>query len=114
MVGAAIDATPFVMWFLDRLIAGVDDAVTDARFLVARNAFFLRHRPPPRAERVLRRLFAEGPARVAQGISAAPYGRIAGVSAATATRDLTDLEAAGILRRGPEGGRSTRYLLVMA
>ncbi|MGV3695008.1 MAG: Fic family protein, partial [Paracoccus marcusii] len=63
---------------------------------------------------VLRRLFAEGPARVAQGISAAPYGRIAGVSAATATRDLTELEAAGILRRGPEGGRSTRYLLVMA
>lgn len=114
VVGAAIDATPFVLWFLDRLIAGVDDAVTDARFLVARNAFFLRHRPPPRAERVLRRLFAEGPARVAQGISAAPYGRIAGVSAATATRDLTDLEAAGILRRGPEGGRSTRYLLVMA
>lgn len=113
VAGGVIDATPFVLWFLERLIAGVDAAVGDARFLVRRNAFFLRHAMPARAEAVLRRLFAEGPGRVAQGISAAPYARIAGVSAATATRDLAELEAAGILRRGPEGGRSTRYLLVL-
>jgi Fic family protein len=66
---------------------------------------------PPRAEKVLRRLFAEGPQRVSEGISAAPYSRIAGVSLATATRDLAELEVAGVILRGPEGGRSTRYLL---
>lgn len=109
--GQVIDATPFVLWFLDRLIAGVDEAATDARFLVTRNAYFLRFPLAPRANMVLRRLFAEGPARVGQGISAAPYARIAGVSPATATRDLAELEALGALRRGPEGGRSTRYLL---
>lgn len=114
IAGEHIDATPFVLWFLDRLTAGVDAAMRDARFLVARNAYFLRLAPlPARAESVLRRLFSEGEARVAQGISAAPYARIAGVSPATATRDLAELESLGALRRGPEGGRSTRYLLTV-
>ncbi len=114
VVGDRIDATPFVLWLLDRLLAGVDDAITDARFLVARNGFFLRFPDlPPRAAAVLRRLFAEGPDRVDQGISAAPYARIARVSPATATRDLAELEAQGAIRRGPEGGRSTRYLLAL-
>ena len=112
--GARIDATPFVLWFLGRLLAGVAEAEADSRFLVARNAFFLRHADmPERAEAVLRRLSAEGPTRVAEGISAGPYARIARVSSATATRDLAELEARGVLRRGPEGGRSTRYLLVV-
>ncbi|QDA35990.1 Fic family protein (plasmid) [Paracoccus liaowanqingii] len=114
IAGDHLDATPFVLWFLDRLIAGVDDAVADARFLVARNAYLARHALPPRAAKVLRRLFAEGPGRVAQGLSAAPYARIAGVSAATATRDLAEMEALGALCRGTEGGRSTRYLLVLS
>lgn len=111
-MGDQIDATAFVLWFLDRLAAGIAEAEAEARFLVARNGFFLRFAAlPPRAEKVLRRLFAEGPQRLSQGISAAPYARIAGVSLATATRDLAELEAAGVLQRGPEGGRSTRYLL---
>ncbi|WP_299912396.1 DUF4172 domain-containing protein [uncultured Paracoccus sp.] len=110
--GRAIDATPFVAWFLGRLAAGVEVAAADARFLVARNQYFLRFPDlPPRPETVLRRLFYEGAERVAQGISAAPYARIAKVSPATATRDLAELEATGAIRRGPEGGRSTRYYL---
>ncbi len=112
--GTAIDATPFVVWFLERLTAGVEIAAADARFLVARNQYFRRFPGmAPRAAAVLARLFHEGATRVAQGISAAPYARIARVSPATATRDLAELEAMGALRRGPEGGRSTRYYLVL-
>ncbi len=110
--GDHIDATTFVLWFLERLTAGIGEAEAEARFLVARNSFFLRFPTlPPRAEKVLRRLFAEGPRRISEGISAAPYSRIAGVSLATATRDLAELEAARVILRGSEGGRSTRYLL---
>ncbi|KAA2311786.1 Fic family protein [Puniceibacterium sp. HSS470] len=110
--GTHIDATPFVLWFLERLVAGVDEAERDARFLVRRNAFFARFPDlPSRAEKVLRRLFAEGEARVEQGISAAPYSRIARVSPATATRDLSELERRAVLRRSAEGGRATRYFL---
>lgn len=107
-----IDATEFVLWFLEKLNGGVAEAEAEARFLVTRNRFFLRFpQLSPRAEKVLRRLFAEGPARMAQGLSAGPYGRIAGVSAATATRDLAELAAMGAVQRGPEGGRSTKYHL---
>ncbi len=114
VTGAAIDATPFVIWFLDRLTSGVEIAAADARFLVARNQYFLRFPDlPARPAAVLGRLFQEGAARIAEGISAAPYARIARVSPATATRDLAEMEAMGALRRGPEGGRSTRYYLTL-
>ncbi|SFK25198.1 Fic family protein [Celeribacter neptunius] len=110
--GAAIDATPFVLWLLERLEAGVEEASREARFLVRRNAFFVSHPDlPERSIAVLRRLFKEGEERVEQGLSAGPYGKIAKVSPATATRDLTALEQKGVLSRSHEGGRSTRYLL---
>ena len=48
---------------------------------------------------------------MSEGISASPFAKIAGVSLATATRDLAELEARGAILRGTEGGRSTRYML---
>jgi len=48
-----------------------------------------------------------------QGINAAKYKSMAGVSKATATRDLTDLMEKGCLRQLPGGGRSTRYTLAL-
>lgn len=112
VAGDHIDATPFVLWFLDRLTAGIIEAEAEARFLVMRNGYFMRYPDlPKRGEKVLRRLFAEGPRRVSEGISASPYARIATVSLATATRDLAELETLGAVVRGAEGGRSTRYLL---
>lgn len=110
--GDRINATAFVLWFLQRLIAGIDAAEDEARFLVRRNAFFVVHKGmSERSEAVLRRLFKEGPRRVSEGISVAPYTKIAKVSAATASRDLSELEEKGVIIRGPEGGRSTRYYL---
>ena len=111
-VGDYIDGTAFVLWFLERLTAGIIEAEIEARFLVARNGYFVRFANlPQRGAKVLRRLFAEGPRRVSEGISAGPYAKIAGVSLATATRDLAELETLGAICRGTEGGRSTRYLL---
>ncbi|MBY6092571.1 Fic family protein [Maritimibacter alkaliphilus] len=110
--GDVIDATPFVVWLLERLDAGVTEAEREARFLVRRNAFLTAHGDlPERALAVLRRLFLEGEERVGLGLSAGPYGKMARISPATATRDLADLERRGVVTRAPEGGRSTRYLL---
>lgn len=112
VAGDHIDATPFVLWFLERLTAGIMAAEAEARFLVVRNGYFMRFlNLPKRGEKVLRRLFTEGPRRVSEGISAGPYSKIAGVSLATATRDLAELEALGAVTKGAEGGRSTRYFL---
>lgn len=47
-----------------------------------------------------------------QGINASKYKSLAGVSKATATRDLTELVNKGCLKQLPGGGRSTRYVVV--
>ena len=108
---AAIDATAFVTWFLQTLCRAADRAATEARFLVRRNRFFLAHGGSlnTRQEIVLRKLFEAGSERVEQGIAARAYTRISKTSSATATRDLTELAAIGVLVRAREGGRSTRY-----
>jgi len=102
-----------VQWFLGALLGGVENCADEARFLTQRNLFFLTHGEDlnVRQEGVLRSLFAEGQRRVAEGISARSYGKIAGVSPATATRDLATLAQMGVLVRSGEGGRSTRYSL---
>ena len=111
-VDGAIDATAFVLWFLQALLSAGKVAADEARFLVRRNRYFMDHSGmSARQESVLRHLFAMGADRVAQGVSAKAYGKISGVSAATATRDLVALEGQGALKRSVEGGRSTRYFL---
>lgn len=106
-----IDATAFVVWFLQTLARAAEEARAEAGFILRRNQFFLRLAPQlaERQAEVLHVLFRQGPERVALGISAKSYRKIARVSAATATRDLRAMEAAGALRRRPAGGRSTAY-----
>lgn len=108
-----IDATPFVIWFLETLKRAATAAQEEARFILARNRFFLRHGPQlnPRQEKALRMLFDQGPERLAQGLRAKSYRKMTGAAPATATRDLRALEEAGLLTRSAAGGRSTAYSL---
>lgn len=106
-----IDATAFVVWFLQALARAAQAAREEASFLLRRNQFFLRFeaRLNERQANALRVLFRQGPDRLALGISAKSYRRIAKVSAATATRDLRTMEEEGALKRMEAGGRSTAY-----
>ncbi|WP_118134551.1 Fic family protein [Oceanicella sp. SM1341] len=108
-----VDATAFVLWFLATLQRAAEAGREEARFLVRRNRYLARLGPglSPRTRAVLETLFAQGPGRVEQGLSARSYSRIAKVSGPTATRDLAALVAAGGARRSEAGGRSTVYLL---
>lgn len=109
----AVDATPFVLWFLRCLRTGADASLQEARYLLRRNAFFLRHGPAlsPRQRQALEVLFAQGAQRVAAGLSAGSYRKITGASPATATRDLAALEQQGAVTRSAAGGRSVRYAI---
>lgn len=108
----SINATPFVKWFLGTMIKAADRGLDEARFLIQRNQYFLTHtKLRPRQEAVLRRLFQEGTERVALGLSAKTYGKIAKTSPATTTRDLNEMIAADALIKSDQGGRSTRYFL---
>lgn len=109
----AIDATAFVLWFLACLTRAAALGRAEATFLLTRNRYLSqwRDRLSARHMAVLETLFAQGADRVAIGISAASYARIAKVSGATATRDLGTMQTAGAVTRTDEGGRSTRYML---
>jgi len=111
----AIDATPFVLWFLDTVTAAAQAAQGETLFLLRRNGFFMRHAGALSARQrgVLETLFAQGPRRLEDGLSARSYAKISGVSGPTATRDLVALERAGALCRSAAGGRSTVYRIVL-
>ena len=64
----------------------------------------------PRQEKVLLRMFAEGPDGFAGGLSTKNYIAFTKASRATATRDLTDLTAKKALRKTGKL-RHTRYWL---
>jgi Fic family protein len=106
-----IDATAFVVWFLDALTAAADAGRAEALFLVRRNHFFAKRADVlnARQRKALEAIFAQGLERVAQGLSAKSYRKITGAAPATATRDLAALEGARVLRRSQAGGRSTQY-----
>jgi Fic family protein len=107
----AIDATAFIVWFLECLASAAALSRNEA-FLIVRRNRFLSKLSPDLSERqitVLRTLFSQSEVRVAQGISARSYAKIARVSGPTATRDLAAMERAGALTRSEAGGRSTHY-----
>lgn len=106
-----IDATAFVVWFLECLVRAAALSRNEAFSIVRRNRFFSKFGPAlsERQLSVLRSLFTQGETRIAQGISARSYGKISKVSGPTATRDLAALERAGAVTRSAAGGRSTFY-----
>ena len=110
-----IDVTACVLWFLQTITAAAGSAKSETLFLIQKNRFFIRHDTAlsSRQRAVLERLFAQGPRRLEDGLSARSYAKISGASGPTATRDLVALERSRILRRSEAGGRSTIYRVII-
>ena len=112
---STIDATPWVQWFLQAFTracitsqAVVRDASDKAQFRLRAAQCHIN----PRQRQVLERLLEAGHAGSGGGflggMTSEKYAKIAATSKATATRDLADLLAHGLLR--VEGvGKATRY-----
>jgi Fic family protein len=111
----AIDVTPWVLWFVQAFTracaasqAVVRDATDKAHFRLRAAQCHIN----PRQSKVLERLLEAGHVGSGGGflggMTSEKYARITGISKATATRDLADLLAHGLLR--VEGvGKATRY-----
>jgi len=110
-----VDITDWLRWFLETLIAAMQQALTNTDPVVLKANFWRLHANDdlqPGQTKVLNRLLNGNTADFPDGVSASQYQKVAKVSKATATRHLAGLVAKKCLRKLPGGGRSTRYKLL--
>lgn len=108
-----LDITKWVQWFLDRLGNAVGAALLTLDNVILKNEFWQAHAVHdlnPRQSKVLNRLL-EG--NFDGKLTSTKWAKLTGASQDTASRDIADLLAKGILRKGEAGGRSTAYKLVL-
>ena len=112
---AAIDMTPWVQWFVQAFTQGCMACQAVVRQATEKAVFRMKAGQcglNARQHKVLERLLDAGHVALGGGflggMTNEKYAKITGTSKATATRDLTDLLAKGLLR--VEGvGKATRY-----
>lgn len=113
--GSAIDVTSWVQWFVQAFTQGCVTSQAVVRQAVDKSAFRLNAAMcdlNARQHKVLNRLLEAGNSErgggFLGGMSTDKYVKITGASKATASRDLTDLLAKGLLRVAGVG-KATRY-----
>lgn len=107
--------TPWLVYFAQTILQAQAFTQNSIDFLVKKTKFYDRVRGQlnERQEKVIVRIFREGPSGFKGGLSAENYISITGTSRATATRDLQNLVYNGFLIRTGEL-KSTRYVLKLA
>ena len=112
----SMDVTPWVRWFIGCVekaclstLAHIQAAGAKAGFWAQLDAAHPRLTPSQR--KVLNKLYDAGPDGFLGGMSTEKYVAIAGVSRATAYRELTEMVASGLLERTGQG-KATRYALI--
>ena len=106
-----LDVTAWVIWFVRQIEAACQEASKIIDDTLAKSTFWLTHRDKAlndRQRKVLNLLLDAGPGGFEGGMSTRKYQNIAGTSRATASRELAELAALGLLLQ-TGAGRSTRY-----
>jgi Fic family protein len=117
--GAALDVTPWVQWFVQAFTQGCITSQAVVKQALEKAEFRQRAATcgvNARQTKVLDRLLEAGNSTLGGGflggMTSDKYGKLTGTSKATATRDLADLAAKGLLRI--EGvGKATRYAIAI-
>lgn len=109
-----LDITPWVDWFGARVVESLDDTMAVIRYVVEKTRFWQRAEQESlnsRQEKLIRRMLGDDAPRFEDGINAGKYANLTRCSKATATRDLQDLVAKGLLVPVHSKGRHARYRL---
>jgi Fic family protein len=109
----ALGITSWIEWFLERLGNAVGDALQTLDNVMLKNDFWQAHAERelnPRQAKVLNRLLEGG---FEGKLTSTKWAKLTNASQDTASRDIADLLAKGILRRGEAGGRSAAYELAV-
>ena len=111
----SLDINPWLDYFADTIIKAQEIAREEVNFVLAKTRFYEvygNQLNDPQA-RMVSRVFAEGRKGFEVGITTKKYETIAKCPNRTASRDLSDLVAKGIITPLPGGGRTTRYELTI-
>ncbi|MBE0598687.1 MAG: Fic family protein [Desulfuromonadales bacterium] len=106
------DITVWLEWFLGCFERAVEGAESLLAGVLLKARFWQRHAAASLTERqrkVLNRLLDAGPGGFEGGMTTRKYAGLAGVSKATAQREIADLLDKGMLRPKTGGGRSASY-----
>jgi Fic family protein len=106
-----LDVTGWVTWFVLQVKVSCEEASKTIGDTLAKARFWMDHNDKDLTERqrkVMNLLLDAGPNGFEGGMSTRKYESIAGTSRATASRELIELEAHGLLVQ-VGAGRSTRY-----
>jgi Fic family protein len=111
-----LDVNAWLDYFADRVIKAQEIAREEVDFVVAKTRFYETYGDQlnGRQARMVSRVFAEGRKGFEGGITTRKYEAITKCPNRTASRDLSDLVAKGIIIRLPGSGRITRYELSVA
>ena len=108
----SLEVTDWIRYFLQVMLDAQLQAERIITFTLYKGRFFhtFADQLNDRHQKVLRRMLQEGPDGFTGGINARTYMSITKTSKATATRDLQQLLAFGVITpRGTAAGRSTSY-----
>ena len=109
----SLDVNAWLDYFADRVINAQEIAREEVDFVLAKTRFYEAYGDQlnDRQVRMVSRVFAEGRKGFEGGITTRKYEAITKCPNRTASRDLSDLVAKGIIIPLPGGGRTTRYEL---
>ena len=107
-----LDITAWMLWFLDCLGHAIEGAQATLAMVLAKARFWelLANVSLNERQRLVLNRLLEG---FEGKLTTSKWARLTKSSQDTATRDIHSLVALGVLKRNPEGGRSTSYSLVL-
>ncbi len=111
----SLDVNVWLGYFADTIIKAQEIAREEVNFVLAKTRFYevYGNQLNDRQARMVSRVFAEGRKGFEGGITTKKYEAITKCPNRTASRDLSDLVAKGIIIPLPGGGRTTRYELTV-
>lgn len=109
------EVTGWLLWFLGCMTRSLERSEKLLQNVLTKGEFWRRYSAVPLSERqrkVINRLLDAGPGGFTGGLSTRKYASMAGVSRATAFREIAQLLACGMIRQNPGSGRNVSYDLV--
>ena len=109
----SLDIHTWLDYFADRVIRAQEIAREEVDFVLGKTRFYqaFGSQLNERQDKMVARVFAEGRHGFKGGITTKKYETITKCPNRTASRDLSDLLAKGIITPLPGGGRTTRHAL---